>query len=137
MRIEGPGRVGTSGQAKARGSASSGFRLPDMEERTPTSQTSSVMGSPGLDALLALQSVDEATERRRKAVARGRNLLDALDKMKLALIEGDPSEASLLALQSAISREKAQTDDTGLDDILSAIDLRAQVEIAKRMSRSG
>ena len=41
-----------------------------------------------LDALIALQGVEDPTERKKRAVAKGRNALDVLDALKLGLLDG-------------------------------------------------
>jgi hypothetical protein len=38
----------------------------------------------GINALIALQGVEDPGERRRRAIERGRRALDALDELKLA-----------------------------------------------------
>jgi hypothetical protein len=90
--------------------------------------------APGLDALIALQSVQPAAERerRKREIRRGRGLLDALDEMKLALIEGRDDATMLRRIVDQLAERRSATGDAGLDDALSAIELRAQVELAKR-----
>ena len=86
----------------------------------------------GVDILLALQTVDVAEERRRRSVQRGRSLLDALDQLKLELVSGQPDAAALGRLRALIAETRLPTGDAGLDDLLAAVELRAEVEIAKR-----
>jgi hypothetical protein len=40
-----------------------------------------------VDALIALQGVEDPTERKKRAVAKGRNALDVLETLKLGLLE--------------------------------------------------
>ena len=89
----------------------------------------------GLDALLALQDVGGPLERRRRAMARGGRVLDDLDRVQLAILDGgDPHEAlGSLARTSAEARERG--DDIGLDGVLDEIDVRAAVELAKAETR--
>ena len=63
----------------------------------------------GIDALLALQGVDEPGERRRKAVKRGRRALDALDALKLGLLSGTLDTGALARLK-AVTAGLAGTD---------------------------
>ena len=57
---------------------------------------------------IALQGVEDPTERRRRAVKRGRRALDALDELKLGLLAGTLDQATLLRLKSAAGDLKEQ-----------------------------
>jgi hypothetical protein len=85
----------------------------------------------GIDALLALQGVEEPGERRRKAVKRGRSALDALDALKLGLLSGRLDAAAQARLKSAGAGLREPTGDPGLDIVLAEIALRVEVELAK------
>jgi hypothetical protein len=84
-----------------------------------------------IDALIALQSVEEPTERRKKAVKRGRTALDVLDDLKLQLLSGSMDSNVVQRLRSAASDLKMSSGDPGLDSVLSEIELRVEVELAK------
>jgi Class II flagellar assembly regulator len=85
----------------------------------------------GIDALIALQGLEDATERRKQAVRRGRVALDALDELKLALLDGTLSQSTLGKLQAAAGGLGGRSGDERLDGVLGAIELRVEVEIAK------
>jgi hypothetical protein len=89
----------------------------------------------GIDALIALQGVEDAAERRRRAVGRGRRALDVLDEVKVGLLGGhlDPSVVSRLKAVSADLKQGG--GEPGLDSVLAEIDLRIEVEIAKMTRR--
>ncbi len=89
----------------------------------------------GIDALIALQGVDDPTERRRHAVKRGRHALDALDELKLGLLGGTLSPATLTKLQSVAAYLNGGSGEAGLDAVLGEIELRVAVEIAKLTPR--
>jgi len=111
-----------------------GFALPSIESvngAVGVSRASGVAGVSGLEALLALQDVGGPLERRKRAVARGGRILDVLDEVKLALIDGDLSPASLERLMRAVREERETTEDGGLEGLLNEIETRAAVEIAK------
>jgi hypothetical protein len=95
----------------------------------------SVPGGPravgGIDALIALQGIEDPLERRRHAVKRGRLALDALDELKLGLLGGTLSSAMLIKLKAAAGHLKQGSGDADLDTVLSEIELRVEVEIAK------
>ena len=112
MRLEGTGRIATPAyQGRGHAVSGSGFALPSGETRAPATQSSAGLSSPALSALLELQSVDVTVERRRKAVSRGRNLLDLLDKMRLGVLDGALSPEALQGLKSALSEQRGETDD--------------------------
>ena len=89
----------------------------------------------GIDALIALQGLEDATERRKHAVKRGRVALDALDELKIGLLGGALSQATLGKLRSAAALLKDGSGDIGLDSLLGEIELRVEVEIAKMAAR--
>ncbi len=84
----------------------------------------------GLDALLALQAVGSSTEGRRKAVRRGRGLLDQLDAIKADLLVGHVDETRLDALATQLAQMREHSEP-GLDAVLDDIELRVRVELAK------
>jgi hypothetical protein len=115
----------------ARRTTASGFTVN--EETAPRSTGSA--GGPcmvgGIDALLALQGVEDPLERRKRAVKRGRVALDALDELKIGLLGGALTPATLSKLQSAAAYLKLGSGDEHLDAVLDEIELRVEVEIAK------
>jgi Class II flagellar assembly regulator len=136
MKITGPNGAGSaSGPRGTRpGASGGGFRLPDVgeaESASPTSGVNRTAGVMGVDALLALQDVGGPLERKRKAVRRASRILDVLDEVKLALLDGDLSLSQLERLRRAIRDERGLTDDPKLEDVLDEIELRAAVEMAK------
>lgn len=133
MRIDGLGRTLPGGTVARAGERGSGFRLADSDAAATTRSATPLRAAPGLDALLALQDVSESpVERRKRAVRRGKGLLDALDDMKRALLDGRADAAALGELRSRFGAGAEPTGLAGLDETLAAIDLRVQVELAKR-----
>ena len=95
------------------------------------SKTQSTAATRAVEGLLALQEVADAHGGRRRAVARGQNLLDRLDELRLAMLTGVVPRADLMAL-ARLSRESVPfIDDPRLAEILAEIELRAAVELAK------
>jgi hypothetical protein len=135
MKVTGPGGIGSSSGARpARGAGGDGFRILTPEPAGGPSQTSSVaatQGVMGVEALLALQDVGSPTERKRRAVRRAGRILDTLDALKVALLEGEISGADLDRLRRAVRDERDNTDDPALEVVLDEIELRAAVEVAK------
>lgn len=115
-------------------SAGAGFSLPAVEDAAATTHaapTDAVAGVGSLDALIALQAVDDPLTRKRRAVNRAGRLLDVLDQVKLALIGGEPSPETLQRLAATVREERGGTDDPALQALLDQIETRAVVELAK------
>lgn len=132
MRIYGPnGTTSAATSSAARRSSSSSFSLPTSTETSDSRPATAPAGVGGIDALLALQGVEDATERRRRAVKRGRDALDILDDLKIGLLSGSLDPATVQRLRAAASELKTNSGDEGLDSVLAEIDLRVEVELAK------
>ena len=135
MRILGPnGTAMTAAAPAARRSTGSGFSVS--QEAAPRSAASA--GGPrsvgGIDALIALQGVQEVEdplERRKRAVKRGRAALDALNGLKIGLLGGALSTATLGKLREAAAHLKLGSGQAELDAVLAEIELRVEVELAK------
>ena len=132
MRVYGPNgtTIGTAAPAARRTSGGT-FTLSDTEAPQAQSAVVTLRALGGIDALIALQGVEEPAERRRKAVKYGRRALDALDELKLGLLSGTLDHTTLLRLKSAAADLKDGSGDSRLDGVLSEIELRVEVEIAK------
>jgi hypothetical protein len=85
----------------------------------------------GVEALLALQDVGGPLEGRRRSVRRAGRLLDVLDDLKVALIDGILRPDQIRGLASAIAEQRAATGDPALESVLDEIETRAAVELAK------
>ena len=132
MRIYGPGGVVTgAATGNARRASSGTFSLPDTAVAAETRATVAPKTVGGIDALLALQGVEDPTERRKRAVSRGRSALDVLDDLKLGLLSGALDGAMVQRLRTAAAELKTGSGDPGLDQVLSEIELRVEVELAK------
>ena len=135
MKVNGPNGVGSASAPRgASRSADGGFSLPGTSgpgETARASQTSAPLGVSSIDALLTLQEVGGPLERRRKAVRRAGAILDVLDEVKLALLDGGVPPAALERLISAVRLERGGADDPRLQGLLDEIETRAAVELAK------
>jgi hypothetical protein len=133
MKIETPSVSGAAGTYRSDPKAATGFAVPTQGVRAagPTAPTASISAAPSLDALLALQEEPPAGERRRRAVRRAGRILDVLDDLKIALLEGRLSPTALGDLEGAVREERLETDDPGLKAVLDQIETRAAVELAK------
>ena len=103
MRIQGPNRLGgvSSGSSTKR-TDGSGFALPSEPEggAPKTATATATHALAGLDALIALQAVDaDAPRKKRKAVKRGRDLLDRLDEIRIGLLSGQLSGEAIARIE--------------------------------------
>jgi hypothetical protein len=135
MKISGPSSTPSSAPAKASRGAASGaaFTLGPQGagEAAGVKSAAGASGVGSMDALLALQGVEDPLQRRRRAVSRAGRILDALDGLKIALLEGQASPTTLQALMTAVREERGGTDDLRLQGVLNEIETRAAVELAK------
>jgi hypothetical protein len=132
MRIYGPnGTTFGTPAAGAKRTSSTGFSLPDTAPAAENRAAAPMRAATSLDALMALQGVEDPTERRRKSVQRGRGALDVLDELKISLLTGSFDSSTVARLRSAAADLKASSGDPGLDSVLSEIELRVEVELAK------
>ena len=132
MRIYGPSStsIGTPA-ANTRRQTGSGFALPESSTAAETRPASAPKSVANIDALLALQGVEDPTERRKRAVRRGRTALAVLVDLKLGLLAGSLDVATVQRLRSAATKLKSSSGDPDLDQVLAEIELRAEVELAK------
>ena len=132
MRIYGANGTALAARpAAARRAAGSGFSVSEETASQATGQSAGLRAISTVDALLALQGVETATERKKRAVTKGRNALDVLERLKLGLLDGSVDQSTLARLKVASEGLTEESGDPGLDDVLSAIDLRVAVELAK------
>lgn len=132
MRITGSNGAALSTKTgSARRAASGGFSLTEQEAPRSTAGAGPMASVANLDGLLALQGVETPTERKKRAVTKGRKALDVLDDLKLGLLDGSLDSATLDRLKLASEDLAEDSGDAGLDEVLSAIDLRVAVELAK------
>jgi hypothetical protein len=133
MRIYGPnGTTLGAPAASSKRTSSTGFSLPDAASTPETRAALAPKATANIDALLAMQSIEEdPTERRKRSVQRGRGALDVLDDLKIGLLSGSFDASTVSRLRDAAANLKSSSGDPGLDAVLSEIELRVEVELAK------
>ncbi len=132
MRIEGPNGTALAAKpAGARRVSGGGFTLAEQQAPRNAGAAGSLRAISTVDALLALQGVEDPAERKKRAVIKGRRALDVLDELKLGLIDGSVDRSTLSRLQVAADGLNDASGDAGLDAVLGEIDLRVAVELAK------
>jgi hypothetical protein len=101
---------------------------------TETRKSADIRGPAPLgsvDAFVTLQGVEDARERRRRAVRRGTEMLDILDDLKVALLAGRIPLDRVARLRAIVECFEGQDVAPELRDLLREIDLRARVELVK------
>lgn len=132
MRIYGSnGAALATTPAAARRTSGGTFTLSEHEAPRNAGTTGSLRAISTVDVLIALQGVEDLTERKKRAVAKGRNALDVLDKLKHSLLDGNVDGSTLARLKVASEGLTDESGDPGLDQVMGEIDLRVAVELAK------
>lgn len=134
MRITDANRLNRTAQKSGKKTGKpedSAFSVSDEQAnvaRSGSSASSQDVG--GIDALLALQAVEDPTFARKKAVKRGHDLLDGLERIKTDLLVGQISESRLDNMLNLVTKARGNLDPS-LDSIIDDIELRVRVELAK------
>ena len=120
---------GRSGVGKS-GAGRPAFTVSDPAASSKSAAGSAVSAPTELDAILALQAVEDPLQKKRRSVKRGRALLDNLEALKTDLIVGKVSAARLERIVALVRNAREQVDPE-LDAVIEEIELRALVELAK------
>jgi hypothetical protein len=132
MRIYGPnGAALATARTPARRTAGGTFTVSEQDSPRGPAGTAPLRAVAGLDSLMALQGVEDPTERKKRAVKKGRTALDVLDDLKLGMIDGSLDPSTLSRLKVAAEGLTEESGDPGLDQLMGEIDLRVAVELAK------
>ena len=123
MRITGPNGTTLGTQtSNVRRTSSGEFSLPDMTSASESRATTAPKATANIDALLALQGIEEdPPERRKRSVQRGKRALDVLDDLKIGLLSGNLDGSTVNRLRDAAANLKSSSGDPGLDSVLSEI----------------
>jgi hypothetical protein len=132
MRIEWtpPVRPASPRRDDKGGTVDRSFTLGGESVAGPAS-TQGAQSMSAIEGLLSLQEVPDPSTGRRRAVARGDKLLDELDALRLALLDGVLPRERLEGLARLAAEQSALVDDARLAEILGEIELRTAVELAK------
>jgi hypothetical protein len=133
MRIEWapPLRPASQRRDDRSGGVERAFSVPQGGETAASTAARSTSATAAVESLLSLQEVSDGLGGRRRAVTRGEKLLDALDELRHGLLIGTVPRARLAALAQLAGEAAPLVDDPRLAEILSEIELRAAVELAK------
>lgn len=133
MRVLPAAQQGVAAAGSGRRAAGAGgFSLEGTQGAKSASATGAALGIQSVDALLALQGVEDASERRRRFARRGSTALDLLDSLKVEILEGRVGLETLRRLEVTLQGLGERSGERGLDGVLDEIGVRVAVEIAKR-----
>ena len=130
IRFEPVSRAVAPRRAAASGWSGVGTGAPGAAEAAASTSALS------LDGLLALQGETDAVERDRKARRRGQDMLEGLAAIQRALLADGCSaateSAATLARLADLAGSLDVADDPALASVVTAIRLRALIELARR-----
>ena len=135
MRIAGGGdtRGVTRPAGKQQNAKSNGAGFAShLSEPASSSGPEQSSGAPSIAALLAVQAAGDTLDGRRQAYDRAESMLKRLDALRVALLEGRISDDALRRLAADLEADSGAPDDPMLAEAIAEIELRAQVELAKR-----
>jgi hypothetical protein len=124
--------AGTAASSVRRSGSNGGFSLEGAGATKSATATGAALGIQSVDALMALQGVEDAGERRKRFARRGSSALELLDALKVEILDGRVSLETLRRLEVMLAGLTERSGERGLDDVLDAIGVRVAVEIAKR-----
>lgn len=134
MKVNSTSSTSASAPSSGAKPAAEGFgELLGAGAAAPRAATSAVSGAAGVSSvsvLMALQGIG-GPEARARALRKGRRLLDALDRLQVAMLGDGPTRRHLNLLQNALSEQRDPSGDFGLDETLNWAEVRAAVEAAK------
>ena len=144
MKLTGIGGASAAGPASKTAttskSAGGGFAeklasLDQAEEETQGVDAPAAVG--GIAALLATQGVGDSLDReaRKRLVDYGNDLLDKLEELRHGLLFGAIPKEKLIALAQMVRSRRDAPSDPHLTELLSEIELRVEVELAKLSAR--
>lgn len=137
MKITGPGGTqGTSAPKRtSRTQGGSGSFAPAAPASAPSSSgvtgTGPVASVGSVEALLALQGGHDEEGARQRATQRAFTLLDVLDDLKIALLDGGVPRSKLVQLMDVLKARRESVSDPRLEAMLDEVETRAAVELAK------
>lgn len=136
MKIEGTGPVRSTPvkrNERSRKAGSSNFAKEVGGKTDPTGAVSGAAPAHAVDALLAIQEVEDSTSGGANARARqwGKEVLDRLEVIRLGLLAGGIPVSELRSIAALVSRQRNKATDPRLQELLDEIELRALVELAK------
>lgn len=135
MKIDPTVRVNTSaarraGKARRSGGASD-FANQVASSGKDSTPAAGVTSPVGVNPLIAMQEVADATSGAARAKVQAEAMLDSLDDLRMGLLAGRLSRERLDGLVRLARKSREPNLDSRLSAVLDEIELRAKVELAK------
>ncbi len=131
-RLTGP-RTSAKRRAGGASAAGSGDFARALAGSLPQgSETATTTPVQTVNALLALQEVDDAAQHPSRGRRRAEDILDRLEELRLSLVFGTVSIERLERLADLLAQRDEVIEDPQLAEIINEIEIRAAVELAKR-----
>ncbi|MFV0626671.1 MAG: flagellar assembly protein FliX [Alphaproteobacteria bacterium] len=127
--------VATGKVKKSSGGEGFSSYLTGVEKKEGISVTAKSSGLAMNEALFATQMVgeEEEKEKKKKLIKRANTLLEKLENIRDALLDGYISRDKLVEISRFVKEQKTSTSDDRLLEIVEEIELRVEVELAKLM----
>ncbi len=124
-----------SGTKSARkiGSGESFAQYLNIGNNSETQGVRSTAAVASADAIFATQMITDEEKRqiRDKVIKKAKSLLDKLDEIRDGLLVGEIAKDKLIEISRFVKQRDVESDDERLNEILSEIELRVEVELAK------
>ncbi|HET7849996.1 MAG TPA: flagellar assembly protein FliX [Pseudolabrys sp.] len=132
MRVQGPGGAAVAAaRSNVRRAGVGNFAVSEEEAPHGNVAATNLRAISTVDALIALQAIDDPAERRKRAARHGRRALDELDALKVSLLDGSIDQSTYARLKVVAEGLEQSSGEAGLDAVLAEIGLRIAVELAK------
>ena len=98
-----------------------------------TSSAATTQSIAQLDALLAVQEVEDSTQKasKKRMQQRSSTILNKLETIRIKMLGGNLTVGHMIDVADVVASHREKIDDPQLTAIIDEIDLRAQVELAK------
>jgi len=133
MKITGTGPLRSSPARRkdAASSATSGSFAAELNHGSRPQGVSGAGPAETLEALLSVQEVADSTQSSSRAKRHAEDLLDGLEEVRNALLDGALPRQRLDELVRLVRMRRERVLDPRLADVLDEIELRCRVELAK------
>jgi Class II flagellar assembly regulator len=134
MKITGSGKIETTPVRRKnapRAGEGAGFSVEQSDDAAAARPVTGAVNVPVVSSLLSIQEVDDQGHGRAGNLKRADEMLDLLDDVRHGLLIGALPERKLRRLLMLSSVKRDNFIDPRLSLILSDIELRAKVELAK------
>lgn len=129
-----PSRVETKKRLSGVSGSSFSSLLDGIDEAESVSTPESVTTAApltGAGMFLGLQEIPEEEIERKRAVKKGKSMIEALEQLRDSMLMGTLSPSTIRQLESVLAEKRATVTDPRLTSILDDIEVRAAVELAK------